>query len=943
MAKRLYSLFLALLMLAIYISNGNQNPLTGLADEIDKSGNYDFTAENIEKDAETYADYMLSAPSFPNADKDILIEIDSKISNDTVEASFTVPEDGLYTLGFSYYGVDKKTNPIKAAIQINGEYLFNEMSEAELPRFWKDDGKVRMDGQGNEFSPEQLPYQDYITHFLSDTSGIFTEPYKVALEAGTHKISITPINGEFNLKHIILGAPEVMRDYDASDKPDLEFYKGKEIVIEGEKALYKNNYWLVSLSDISSPNVSPADPIHTKVNYIGGSNWKHTGDTIAWNVDITQAGYYQIGFSYRQNLVLNGSTYRWLKIDGKTPFKQAQSIAFPYSSDWKTMVFSDSNNNPYLIYLDEGTHQISLTATLGEYTNICSKLNDAVSKLGSIYVDITMITGESVDIYRDYQLFNQIPNFNARLQDCYDFLMDINRDLSELSGEDASSYAATVKNMAQVIKLMLENQYTAHRYKSNYYNSYCSLSACLNEMKDMPLDIDQIVLAPPFGQIKDDGKVSQLFSKIWFSIRRLVASFTVDYNNISGSTDTDDNLTVWVNWGRDQAQILNMLIQSSFINKHNISVSVKISNASIVQAVLSGKGPDCILQQSRTEPLNLAIRGALLDLTEFEDCEQVLERFMDGAAVPYYYKDGLYALPDTQTFFMMFYRTDIFKQLELQPPKTWDEFREVVKALSRKNLQAWLPYIQLTDLYQVNMGIGGLNLFPSLLMQNGLPLYTKDLRKTTLTDPAVISVFKSWTDFYTKDRVPYTMDFYNRFRIGTCPIGINSYTLYNTLKAAAPEIEGNWAMTEIPGTYKEDGSISHASAGGGTGCAILSSTKNKDAAWKFLKWWTSSDTQLAFSNNLEAILGPIGRVSVSNVEALSQMSWDNETYKAVVSAWENVQELPEVPGGYYVARSIDYSFWNAASLNKNPKDMLIMWGEDADDEIQRKWRQYENR
>ena len=93
-------------MLAIYISNGNQNPLTGLADEIDKSGNYDFTAENIEKDAETYADYMLSAPSFPNADKDILIEIDSKISNDTVEASFTVPEDGLYTLGFSYYGVD---------------------------------------------------------------------------------------------------------------------------------------------------------------------------------------------------------------------------------------------------------------------------------------------------------------------------------------------------------------------------------------------------------------------------------------------------------------------------------------------------------------------------------------------------------------------------------------------------------------------------------------------------------------------------------------------------------------------------------------------------------------------------------------------------------------------------------------------------------------------
>ena len=54
-------------------------------------------------------------------------------------------------------------------------------------------------------------------------------------------------------------------------------------------------------------------------------------------------------------------------------------------------------------------------------------------------------------------------------------------------------------------------------------------------------------------------------------------------------------------------------------------------------------------------------------------------------------------------------------------------------------------------------------------------------------------------------------------------------------------------------------------------------------------------------------------------------------------------EIREVPGSYYVSRSLDFAFWNVASMNKNPKDMLQTWGEEADAEIKRKWEQYENR
>jgi ABC-type glycerol-3-phosphate transport system substrate-binding protein len=263
--------------------------------------------------------------------------------------------------------------------------------------------------------------------------------------------------------------------------------------------------------------------------------------------------------------------------------------------------------------------------------------------------------------------------------------------------------------------------------------------------------------------------------------------------------------------------------------------------------------------------------------------------------------------------------------------------------LTRNNLDAWIPYTQITDVNSANTGVGNLNLFPTLLMQNGLSMYNEDLTATSFTDPDVISVFSDWTDYYTKLKLPYQLDFFTRFRLGTCPIGIAPYTTYNTLRDSAKEIDGKWAMAQIPGTRQADGTINHSSSGSGTACSILAGAKDPEAAWTFLKWWTEAETQLKYSNSLEAILGPVGRVAVANMEALQSMAWDVESLKVINTAWNDVREIREVPGSYYVARSLDFAFWNVASMSKNPKDMMQTWGEEADAEIKRKLEQYENR
>ena len=209
-----------------------------------------------------------------------------------------------------------------------------------------------------------------------------------------------------------------------------------------------------------------------------------------------------------------------------------------------------------------------------------------------------------------------------------------------------------------------------------------------------------------------------------------------------------------------------------------------------------------------------------------------------------------------------------------------------------------------------------------------------------MTQELQIRVFTEWAELYTKYKAPVTMNFYNRFRIGSAPLGVAPYTLYTELKAAAPEIDGRWIATLIPGTLREDGSVDHTSAGSGAGCAITKLSKHPEDAWKFLKWWTSADTQLKYSESLESLLGPLGRVASANIEALNRMIWDVQMLDNLNRQLDNVVQIPEVPGGYYTARGIDQVFWNVVEQNENPTDMMLKWGVVVDSEIERKRQEF---
>ena len=276
----------------------------------------------------------------------------------------------------------------------------------------------------------------------------------------------------------------------------------------------------------------------------------------------------------------------------------------------------------------------------------------------------------------------------------------------------------------------------------------------------------------------------------------------------------------------------------------------------------------------------------------------------------------------------------------IEIPRTWDEFIDATVTIQRNNMQVWLPYLKITAATTVNTGVGGLSLFPTLVHQNGLRMYNAKGTASTLGEEDILPVFGKWTEYYTDYKLPKEASFYNRFRIGTIPLGIEQYTVYQTLVNAAPEISEDWTVAEIPGVVDSSGGIDNAVAGSGTGCGIIKGTDNEKYAWEFLKWWTDSATQLKYSDSVETVLGTLGRVASANIEAVSEMSWKKQDIGTILSAWEKVEEVEEVPGSYYLTRAVDQAYWAVVNGNSTPKEALMIWSKFADNEIARKIKEY---
>ncbi len=858
----------------------------------------------------------------------------------SVSWTVNIPETGVYNIKMIYEALESNTNDVEFSLLIDGESPYATASRITLSKRWINESEIKQDSRQNDIRPGQISTPCWQETPLEDIDGLFNEPLEFYMEAGEHTITFESEKAEFAVKSFTFYQYEAPAAYTAPSDSDLTQAQGQKVTLEGETAAYKSSRTLYPTSDKSSYLTSSANgssPTKTRYNTIGSGSWTQSTQTVTWEFNVDKAGYYKIGIRGRQDQMRGMYSNRRLYVNGEVPCLEANQIKFYYDTDWSITTPKSENGDDLYFYLQAGTNTISLEAVPGEIGEIMGDLDELVYNINSYYRQIRQITGPDPDEYNNYMIDTAIPSIVPDFKEYAKTLRDKKAEIEKLSGSGGTE-AETLEKMAIVLDKCIKKPDLIPEMMSQIKDNITSVSSFVNQYREQPLEVDMIEVATSDQDFTSCDK--SFFGSLGFGFKGFIGSFFEDYNALS---DEDESaMECWVMLGRDNAEALQQLISSEYNPTAKTKINLKLVQGGIVEATFAGKGPDLALFMGGDFPIQLAARGVLTDLTTFSDFDEVKSRFADDATVLYQYNGGTYGLPCDQTFPMLFYRSDILSEYGIDPAtdlNTWDGLLNCLPTLQRNYLEVGLILPVMTSTggtTQVSAITEPGNTFAMLLLQQGLNYYNEEQTKTTFDTQEAVNAFDTWTKFYTTYSFQQTYDAFTRFRTGDMPVVIQNYTFYNQLFVAAPEIKGCWGFQPVPGTVQEDGTINHAANSNGSGAIIFTKAADQEGAWDFIKWFTSTDAQVKYGNNIESILGTMGRYATANEEALQQLSWTTSEVNLLLDQLNSQVEIPIIPASYGVTRNVMNAFRAVVNDYDNARDTLFWYNKDINDEITRK-------
>ena len=922
-----------------------------------------------------------------------------------------VPETALYNILIEYRAPESRGVEIERSLYVGTSaddlaIPFDGARSLTFYRTWTDgemDEAKRIDNQGNQRRPRQVEVHSWQKAYVKDAMGYEVNPYAIRLAAGRNVIALEAVNEPMEIRGITLTPVLEYPTYEAyvaehADKQDVTLSdKSWHTVIQGEGLVLErtegkdadgNTVWtgkvtedskrrssspsLYARYDRSSSATEPSDVYHTVFNYVGGDPWNSAGQWIEWSFAVPEDGWYNITLKARQNHQRGALSCRSLYIDGEIPFDKMATVSFNYNNAWELLTLSDDAGTPYRFWLEAGEHTVRLEATLGEMGPILQDMKNSLDRLNRIYRRVLVLTGVNPDRFRDYKLEEVYPEVIKAMELESMRLYKLVDDTVAITGQKSDRVA-----VAQTLAVQLEG-FVNHTERitqvfANFKDNITSLGTAMQNMSETKLDIDLIIVS---GEDYTATMAGQgFFSGMGHELSSLAASYTVDYDSLGDKYTGDDVLDVWITTGRDQSTVLKSLIDQEFTDRYGVHVNVKLVVAdTLLTAVVAGNGPDVALSLGSWFPVNYAMRDAAEAMDQFDaewvaanyepdengkypvkTYEEVVADYYGSALEPFTYippKDNtphVYAIPETQEFAVVFYRTDVLAEYGIGPEdlSTWDDIIALLPTIQGNNLSVGVPYPDIT-----NPDMSVLN---SLIYQYGGQIYDERVMHTEIDRESGVAAFKLYTSLYNDYGLPTVYDFVSRFRTGEMPIGVANYSMYNTLAVSAPEIRGLWDFTYFPGTLREDEEIRVYNTGEiaedhidrtvhAQGlCSMIISTddpKVKKNAWTFLQWWTDADTQVSFGREMESVLGSSARYTTANKRAMPQLGWSDAQLEVLQTQMAWTRGFPEIAGGYSTTRHMTNAVRRVINTKEDARETLLTYTKTINEEIKIKRQEF---
>ncbi|MEV4736079.1 MULTISPECIES: sugar ABC transporter substrate-binding protein [unclassified Microbacterium] len=317
-----------------------------------------------------------------------------------------------------------------------------------------------------------------------------------------------------------------------------------------------------------------------------------------------------------------------------------------------------------------------------------------------------------------------------------------------------------------------------------------------------------------------------------------------------GAVDGEgQELTVWIMKGTNpDSSAFYDEVSKAFEDETGATVKIEEiqwadAHDRFVTSIAGGTTPD-VAETGTTWTAEFADAGALEPLDSYVDAEKGLrDDLVEGLAVAGTYEDELYGMPWYAGVRSIVYRTDVFEELGLEAPKTWDDIvaaGDAIKAAKPDMLPFPVPGDAEFQVYPWVWGAGGevatqkggewTSELDSAESQAGIEFYTGLATEHGFSSAGATT----WKETDLRDA----------FTQGNVAMMLSGSWTPKALIEANPDLEGKIGAAVIPG---EDGGIA-PSVLGGSHLSVFNTTKNADLAWKFVQLMTTGEFAEKWAN-----------------------------------------------------------------------------------------------
>lgn len=239
-------------------------------------------------------------------------------------------------------------------------------------------------------------------------------------------------------------------------------------------------------------------------------------------------------------------------------------------------------------------------------------------------------------------------------------------------------------------------------------------------------------------------------------------------------------------------------------------------------------------------PNDYGVVGGLVDLREAfpDEIEELESKFFEDMLPMFTFGDKLFGLPTDVTTLVMFYRSDVFDRLGLEPPRTWSELNRAIQTLQANGYRFFFGFTNRAQwalgIYTMPFGLSGSERLPDGSI------------RVNWTEPRYLDGVAQALDLWHMHDSPDT-DIGGRVmglfrtddrRLAT-PLVIDLHTFYSQIPITAPELEGRWGVAAWP--RADDGKPINVM--GGTSYVIFRDSERHRESFEWIKFLNSVEVQ----------------------------------------------------------------------------------------------------